>query len=87
VKYFSRKLADAILAAGYSRPRTITSADELDALPVGSVVLSAAYRHHATHMQVAFQRWDDGLWHRGGRAADTHPDNFVPATVLYEPAP
>ena len=30
--------ADAILAAGYSKPRTITTAEELDALPVGSVV-------------------------------------------------
>jgi len=30
--------ADAVLAAGYRKPATITTAEELDALPVGSVV-------------------------------------------------
>jgi len=30
---------DAILAAGYSKPRTITTAEELDALPDGSAIL------------------------------------------------
>ncbi len=32
-------MADAILAAGYRKPRTINTVEELDALPVGSVVL------------------------------------------------
>ena len=32
--------ADALLAAGYRKPRTITTAEELDALPRGAVVLS-----------------------------------------------
>jgi hypothetical protein len=31
--------AEAILAAGYRKLRTVTTAEELDALPVGSVVL------------------------------------------------
>jgi hypothetical protein len=70
---------------GYTRPRTITTAEELDALPIGSVVLSEAYLHHVDHWKVSFQRWDDGSWHRGGRSADTHPDNFLPATVIYSP--
>jgi len=30
--------ADAILAAGYSKPRTITTEAELESLPVGSVI-------------------------------------------------
>ncbi|UXM92530.1 hypothetical protein [Paenarthrobacter sp. JL.01a] len=34
-------LADALLAAGYRHPRTITTTEELDALPDGSVVQSA----------------------------------------------
>jgi len=81
--------ADAILAAGYVKPRTITTVEELDALPIGSVVLSDAYRYmmHGgadCGWRVSFQRWNDRLWHRGGRASDTHPDNFLPATVLYE---
>ena len=33
------KLADVLLAAGYSKPRTITTVEELDALPFGSVVI------------------------------------------------
>jgi hypothetical protein len=77
-------IADAILAAGYSKPRTITTVEDLDALPVGTVVLSDAYRRHVGDWQVAFQRWDDGDWHRGGRAAHTLPDYIIPATVLYE---
>jgi hypothetical protein len=77
-------IADAILAAGYSKPRTITTAEELDALPNGSVVLSDVYRAH--HGQaISFQRWEDGCWHRGARSSDTHPDNFLPAIVLYSP--
>lgn len=32
------EIADAILAAGYSKPRTITTAEELDALPNGATL-------------------------------------------------
>jgi hypothetical protein len=34
-------IADAILAIGYRKPAVVTTAEELDALPVGSVVLTA----------------------------------------------
>lgn len=68
-----------------SKPRAITTTEELDALPVGTVVLSDTYRHYIDKWQVAFQRWSDGEWHRGARAVETHPDNFLPATVLHEP--
>ena len=37
-----RMMADRILDAGWSKPRTVNSAAELDALPVGAVVHSAA---------------------------------------------
>ena len=33
-----RELADALLAAGYSKPRTITTVEELDALPENTVI-------------------------------------------------
>ena len=36
---FAGRVADAIIAAGYRKSRTITTAEELDALPVGSIVL------------------------------------------------
>lgn len=67
------------------KPRTITTVEELDALPEGSVVISGEYRHYRNGMQLSFQKWDDGRWHRGGRSRDTHPDYFLPATVLHEP--
>lgn len=35
-------LADLLVDRGWSKPRTVTSAAELDALPVGAVVHSAA---------------------------------------------
>ena len=77
------KAVEGILAAGYRKPQQVTTAEELDALPVGSVVLSDPYRHHSHGYPVAFQRWDTGNWHRGGRSSDTHPDYILPATVLH----
>jgi hypothetical protein len=77
-------IADAILAAGYSKPRTITTEEELDALPNGSVVLSEVYRaHHG--LSISFQRWEDGAWHRGARSGSTDPSYFLPVTVIHEP--
>ncbi len=64
--------------------RRVSTEDELAALPAGSVVLSEKYRHHESGMQIAFQKWVDGDWHRGGRGSFTHPDYFLPATVIWE---
>lgn len=78
------RAAESILAAGYRKPRTITTAEELDGLANGSVVLSDIYKPHRGRA-ISFQRWEDGEWHRGARSGSTHPDNILPATVLYEP--
>jgi ribonucleotide monophosphatase NagD (HAD superfamily) len=78
-------IAQTIANLGYRKPRTITTAEELDALPIGSVVLSDTYRHFVDEWRVAFQRWSDGEWHRGARAICTHPDNFLPATLMHDP--
>jgi len=67
-----------------SEPRTVFTVDELDLLPIGSVVLSETYTHYLDDWPVAFQRWSDGEWHRGARSSDTHPDNFLPAKVIHE---
>jgi hypothetical protein len=67
-----------------STPRVVFTEDELDQLPIGSVVLSETYRHYADDWQVAFQRWSNGEWHRGARSTDTNPDNFLPAKVIHE---
>jgi hypothetical protein len=78
------KTADAILAAGYRKPRTITTTDDLAALPVYSVVLDAdaiAYQHYGS--------WDPNnetriQWSAEGRWFDTE-QIALPATVLHEP--
>lgn len=62
----------------------IASEEQLDKLPAGSVVLSVETVHHEGGWPLAYQRWQDGAWHRGGRSGSTHPDNFLPVTVLHE---
>ncbi len=74
-------LADAILAAGYRKPRTITTTEELDTLAVGSMILDSD--------PDALLKDKDGRWlsvhdadnvpYRGGAIT-------LPATVLYEPS-
>jgi len=71
-------IAEAILAAGYRKPRTITTAEELEALPEGSVVRDFM---------------DDVAEKRGGVwcGYETEPMNnrrlakYLPGTVLHEP--
>ena len=80
----SGKVADAILAAGYVKPRVITTLEELDALPRLSVVqvqvgkTAETWIHEGRH----------ALHFMGGRVA--HGDDrarFLPLTVLWEPTP
>ena len=76
------KAADAILAAGYRRPRVVTTVAELDALPIESVVRC---RRTATYEKFPDE---DGLsfWmmigHQGMFASRVIA---LPATVLHEP--
>jgi len=79
-----------VTADGTYRPSTrVTTRDELDALPVGSVVLADATHQDSSQgtgsYPLAFQRLYDGKWHRGGRSRDTDPDFITPATVLFRP--
>lgn len=71
-------MADAILAAGYSRPRTVSTVAELDALPEGAVILaeSTGDSYQKNHEDEWF------IWGGGGRDA---ADVDLPASVLYEP--
>lgn len=71
---FASRTADAILAAGWSRPRVVTTVEELDALPGGSIVAA----DWATHQKVL------GTWVTFGGPGTTTPD--LPATVLFEGA-
>lgn len=78
-----KTMAEHALAAGYRKPCQVTTEEELDALPPGSVVLSLSYLGQPSGQRISFQRWADGDWHRGARSGSTHPDNFLPATVLH----
>lgn len=80
--------ADAILTAGYSRPKQVTTVAELDALPVGSVVLhnGRAFQHYPAYPAPfdEYQKWKCG---DGGFVRSTKDDSTIlPATVLYSPA-
>ena len=81
-------LADALIAAGYRRtpePRTVTTAEELDALPEGSVLRS--------YVGCTFQRVDVGDsegWDWMVIGSDEYRDwgeveELIPATILYTP--
>jgi hypothetical protein len=79
--YPASRLADTLLAAGYSKPRTITTVDELDALPVGTIILEvdgsasrAAKRHNG-------RNW----WADGPDALSASALIPLPATVIYAP--
>lgn len=78
------RAADAILAAGYRKPRTITTAEELDTLPVESVVRSARgtiFEKANFHGDPEFPFWlTPGVNHEYAGIALA-----LPATVLHEP--
>lgn len=78
--------ADAILAAGYRKPRTITTETELDELPDGAVLRGA-------HGQISvIHRGETNSWpplevqHVGTEEIDFDYQYIaLPATVLYVP--
>lgn len=74
-------LADAILAAGYTKPRTVTTVEELDALAVGSVVLDGAEYVARKERGGDAPNWAVTL-HKFSNDASALS---LPATVLYEP--
>lgn len=75
--------ADALLAAGYTRPRVVTTVEELDALPVGSVALDLdrdiARKFRGGWRMVVSEGFGDP-W-----LSDGIEDIALPATVLYSP--
>jgi hypothetical protein len=75
--YNPQGAADAILAAGYQRPRTITTVEELDEMPAWSVVRSDT----ATIWEKFNDFWAETL------TIGRHPSDHIslPAKVLYEP--
>ena len=83
------KAVERILAAGYRKPRTITTVDELDALAEGSVIRDAAgtIRERFNDLETS-----PALWYRTGSGGYVLSGQFtwgknLPATVLWEPQP
>ncbi|AYN57838.1 hypothetical protein HOU49_gp50 [Arthrobacter phage Eileen] len=77
----TQKASEAILAAGYRKPRTIITATELDALPEGTIV-KTEYRFY----QVEASRHGIAWWvifneQHYFRSADIE----LPVTVVHEP--
>jgi hypothetical protein len=76
------RAADAILAAGYRKPRTITTVEELDALPVGSILFDVdgdvCQRFRGGWRATINERKGDP-WLTDTLEVD------LPATVLHEP--
>lgn len=72
------RAVEAILAAGYRKPRTITTTEELDELPKMSVVRD--------DFGGVFQRQTKFIWTRQNKDLDYEAyDIELPATVLWEP--
>jgi hypothetical protein len=72
------KAVERILAAGYRKPRTVTTVEELDALPELSVIRNPDW---------VWER-SESEWFGAGSEQATPPRNiFLPATVLYAPEP
>lgn len=79
--------ARAITAAGYRKPRVVTTTEELDALPVGSVVLrnGRAFQRFAPR-PAAFGEYRMWKCTDGGYVRSTNDgSSILPATVIYDP--
>lgn len=82
------KAVDQMLAAPdlWASPRTVTTVEELDALPVGSVIRINEERGGG----LIFQRFEPGLWVRPGSRAGVAAITLLsfggPASVLYVPS-
>lgn len=74
------KAVERILAAGYRKPRTITTVEELDALPFGSVILDPT--------GLSLHKNEFTGWRASNGAKGISPEMLaqeaLPATVLHE---
>ncbi|ORL40184.1 hypothetical protein A6F59_16755 [Prescottella equi] len=80
------EVADAILAAGYSRPRVVETIEDAAALPDGSVILHEGMAYQAS--SYVSEAHPDGYicWecHESWRGELGHAD-ILPATVIHLP--
>ena len=79
---WARLAADTLIASGWTKPRAITTVEELDALPNASLILDGKDQYREGLTSIEGRNW----WRTMGPArvlASKEVD--LPATVLYEP--
>ena len=75
--------ADAILTAGYRKPRTITTVEEVAALPEGTVIRSQTHGYvFELATTIRNKAYGYSFAEETGSFID---DSYLPATVLYVP--
>lgn len=80
---------DTVRAAGYRKPRTITTAEELDALPQYSVIIDKEgvvweYKREVSDKPAWWCSSLTGFWFSSNLAAFGE-SGLLPATVIHEP--
>ncbi|WML63638.1 hypothetical protein [Rhodococcus sp. AH-ZY2] len=81
-----RAIADAILAAGYRKPRTVTTIEELDKLPDGAVIRGAHGQISVIHRGQVDGRPYIEVHYAGTEEIDFDYQYIsLPAMVLYAP--
>ena len=76
----SKHMADELLAAGYRKPRQVTTVEELDALPYNSIVMfDEGWRTSVAERQAESMRWCVP-----GCLEYIRPEALLPATVIHE---
>lgn len=75
------KAVERILATGYRKPRTITTIEELDALPLGSVVLDDYGVACQVESEWVTEAGPNRMWMTTG--CDANTTVALPATVLH----
>ena len=79
---YAARTADAIRAAGYSKPQEVTTLEELGNLPHGSVIRSSHHQYWVAHKE------DDGCtdqsWAAAGTGRTPNLAEWLPATILHE---
>lgn len=73
-------LASKLLAAGYRKPRAITTVEELDALPYGTAVA----HDEGWGITVAQRHAEDLRWYVTGCLEYIRPEALLPATTIAE---
>jgi hypothetical protein len=77
----SRVLADAMIQIGFRKPRTITTAEELDALQYGAAVV----HDEGWGETIAQRHTEDMRWYVTGCLEYIRPEALLPATIIHEP--